>query len=296
MTISAIRCFVAVGDSLNFTAAANALFISQQVVSRQVANLEKELGVQLLDRTTRSVRLTPAGLLLHASWKELLRQSDAAIREATLLHEADKQKLRVGIADVGTVVELVRSGLERFMEEWPGVETEYRIHTFRRLRDMLRSDELDVIVSMSTELVNIQPLHMQKLCNLELSIILSKRHPRSGEAHLGLNDLADETFYFFSPAFSYDADANLRSIFQAENLPFENVQYFDGVRDMELALLSGRGIAISFNLFFDHCKGDLVFHPISFYMGAQGEQLVAAWRNPQNKNIRRLADCLLRSL
>ena len=64
MTIHQIECFLEAARTLNFTEAANHLYISQQGLSRQIASLEKELELRLFDRTTRDVRLTRSGELL----------------------------------------------------------------------------------------------------------------------------------------------------------------------------------------------------------------------------------------
>jgi DNA-binding transcriptional LysR family regulator len=61
-----LRAFVAVAQELNFTRAAERLHLGQQAVSKSVRQLERELGVTLLERTTREVRLTPAGAALLA--------------------------------------------------------------------------------------------------------------------------------------------------------------------------------------------------------------------------------------
>ena len=61
MEIRQLKYFAAVADTLNFSRAAETLFISQSALSKQVADLERELGMVLLQRDKRSVRLTPAG-------------------------------------------------------------------------------------------------------------------------------------------------------------------------------------------------------------------------------------------
>ena len=61
MEIRQLKYFAAVADTLNFSRAAETLFISQSALSKQIADLERELGMVLLQRDKRSVRLTPAG-------------------------------------------------------------------------------------------------------------------------------------------------------------------------------------------------------------------------------------------
>lgn len=292
MTVSQMRCFVAVGTSLSFTKAAAELFISQQVVSRQIANLEKELDIRLLDRTTKKVRLTEPGRVLYETWSRLLEENDRAVREAAALHTRQQEKLRVGIANVDSIVDMVSGGIDRFIGQYPDVELEYKVYSFSTLREMLLAGEVDLIISLATELIDITPIHMTTLRVLELSIILSRRHPLSGREKLGIKDLAGETLYFFSPAFSYDASDNLRQIFRREGVAMENVKYFDNVRNLELALLSGKGITITFDMILDNAAEHLIFHDISHYLDEDHESAVAAWQDGQNKYIKKFIDCI----
>src|ERR687893_1640801 len=77
-----LRAFVAVAEELNFTRAAERLHLGQAGVSRAVATLERELGVTLLERTSHTVRLTPAGEELLRSGREVLAAADAAFARA----------------------------------------------------------------------------------------------------------------------------------------------------------------------------------------------------------------------
>lgn len=77
-----LRYFVAVAETLSFTAAARSLYVSQQAVSRIMQQLERELGVRLLDRTTRTVELTAAGQALLASAMRSIATVEDSFAEA----------------------------------------------------------------------------------------------------------------------------------------------------------------------------------------------------------------------
>jgi DNA-binding transcriptional LysR family regulator len=92
-----LRVFVAVAEDLNFTRAAERLHLAQQAVSKSVRQLERELGVDLLERTTREVRLTAAGTALLESGREALASADAAFERARNVGRGLAGTVRVGI-------------------------------------------------------------------------------------------------------------------------------------------------------------------------------------------------------
>lgn len=111
-----LRAFVAVAEERNFTRAAARLHLAQQAVSKSVRQLERELGVELLQRTTREVRLTPAGAELLRSGREALAAADAAFGRAREVGAALAGRVRigatpaVGAAVLGEVVAVLRDG------------------------------------------------------------------------------------------------------------------------------------------------------------------------------------------
>src|ERR1039458_2812637 len=75
--LTRIRSFLAVADEKSFTRAGKALFLTQQAVSRHVQKLERSLGLELVTRTTRTVRLTPGGESFAAAAVAIVEQLDA---------------------------------------------------------------------------------------------------------------------------------------------------------------------------------------------------------------------------
>src|SRR4051812_47897591 len=92
-----LRTFVAVAEELNFTRAAERLHLAQQAVSKSVRQFEDELGVPLLERTTRDVRLTPAGAALLESGRDAIAAADAAFTRARDVGRGLAGTVRVGV-------------------------------------------------------------------------------------------------------------------------------------------------------------------------------------------------------
>src|SRR3954447_4405822 len=116
-----LRAFVTVAEELNFTRAAERLFIAQQALSAQVQQLESRLSVKLFDRTTRRVGLTDAGeqLLPHAL--ATLHALDAGIAELQAAQRAERATLRVGLSGTASAP-VVGEAMRLFAERHPDVE------------------------------------------------------------------------------------------------------------------------------------------------------------------------------
>ncbi len=111
-----LRAFVAVAEELNFTRAAERLHLGQQAVSKTVQQLEGELGVALLERTTHEVSLTPAGRTLLRDGREVLAAADAAFERAAGVGRGLGGTVRVGVSPATgqavreEVIEVLRRG------------------------------------------------------------------------------------------------------------------------------------------------------------------------------------------
>ncbi len=116
-----LRYFVAVAEELHFSRAAARLFIVQQALSKQIRELEEEIGVQLLRRTTRHVELTPAGTAFLATCRDILARLDEGLTEVRQVSRADRRTLRLGFS-VGAALELTAPIFAAFAERHPDVE------------------------------------------------------------------------------------------------------------------------------------------------------------------------------
>jgi DNA-binding transcriptional LysR family regulator len=144
--LAQLRTFVAVADELSFTRAAEAIGLSQQATSKAVRALEDELGVVLLERTTREVRLTPAGTTLLESARDLLARAELAFAEVRDIEAGVSGTIGVGVspaiglADRMDVARALRALSERVSVAFHEVRPS-------QLRPLLRAGELDIALT-----------------------------------------------------------------------------------------------------------------------------------------------------
>ena len=145
MDVRQLEYFVAVAEELSFTRAAARCHVAQSALSYQIARLEREHGVTLFERTSRSVRLAAAGeLLLHRA-RAVLDELDAARAELAELAGVITGRLRLGmVGSTGQAAPVVERTLAAFHHRHPAVEIAIRDTGSRHMAEQVRAGELDM--------------------------------------------------------------------------------------------------------------------------------------------------------
>ena len=141
-----LRAFVAVAEDLSFTRAAERLHLGQQAVSKTVAQLERELGVALLERTTHDVRLTAAGEALLAAGRDAVTAADAAFALAQEVGGGLSGRVRAGVTPAVGAVD--REELTRVLREGaPDLSVSIREVRPGEIGTLLRNRDLDLVLA-----------------------------------------------------------------------------------------------------------------------------------------------------
>jgi DNA-binding transcriptional LysR family regulator len=145
MELRHLRYFVAVAEELHFRRAAERLHVAQPAVSEQVRKLEAELGVQLFNRTQRSVTLTPSGQAMLGEARRVLRQAEVAQMAARNAAEEAKMRLRIGYL-CDCLPATVSRAMRMLTDSAPLVEVSLETGPALALVEGVRSERLDAAV------------------------------------------------------------------------------------------------------------------------------------------------------
>ncbi len=193
MELRQLRYLVALAEERSFTRAAAREHIAQPALSQQIRRLEAEVGVALVERTTRRVSLTGAGEMLVARGRRVLVEVEAAQAELQALTGIHTGLVRIGAMHTMGPVDLSLV-LSIFHHRHPGVELNVREQSSEELAEMLRDDELDLAFLSVTERVESHGLGLHQMVSEELVVILARDHPLGARRQIRMSELAAENF------------------------------------------------------------------------------------------------------
>src|SRR3954471_19460765 len=191
MELRQLRYLVAVADEQHFTRAAAREHVAQPALSQQIRRLEAELGLTLVERTTRRVAMTQAGELLVARARRALAELEAAQAELQSLPGVQAGRLSVGALHTMRPVDLSLL-LATFHRPYPGVELTVREQSSEELAAMLRDDEVDLAFLSVTERIQSHGLALHPLVREELVAVLPADHRLPCRPEVQLATLARE--------------------------------------------------------------------------------------------------------
>jgi DNA-binding transcriptional LysR family regulator len=200
LDVKQLRVLRAVAEHGSFSAAAEALSYTQPAISQQVAALEKQTGTTLVDRTSRGVRLTDAGLTLVDHAEVVLARLAAA--EAELEAMAGIRGGRVRLASFPTAgASLLPPAVVLFTQRHPDVELNFVEREPEEAAQMLRAAELEVAIVFEyaeydqPELERFyEGIELQRLVDDPMYLALPLGHPAANKPRVRLRDLSDETW------------------------------------------------------------------------------------------------------
>lgn len=196
MELRHLRYFAAVGEEQHYGRAARRLGLAQPALSRQIQDLEEQIGFKLFDRLPRGVKLSVAGKLFLEDTRRILQSVDEATARASRVARGESGTLRVGFAENAAWHGVVPDSFRRFRQRQPNAELQVQPAPSLEQLETIRSGRLDA------GFLNFMPKTDRELDQFDVAIhhvelAVPKQHPFSKLKKLRLRDLTDAAFIWF---------------------------------------------------------------------------------------------------
>lgn len=243
MDLIKLQYFVTVAQYLNFTRAAEALFITQPTLSRQIASLEDEVGTKLFDRNRNKMTLTSAGEVLLSEAKEILEHTEnLALKVHRIGHNA-KSNIRVGysgILEISFMVDLLRN----ISEKHPKTDVSLRRHNLGKLTEKINKGGLDVIFTLESGLEKLPNIQWVPLFENHLKLVVSNQHPLANRTSIRLEELVDEPFLALNRNESFLSQDFIKVLCRQNAFVPNIIQYVENPQTLLLLVGAAKGVAL----------------------------------------------------
>jgi DNA-binding transcriptional LysR family regulator len=239
--LNQLRCFVTVAEELHFGRAAARLNMTQPPLSRQIQVLEHIIDAPLLERTSRSVRLTPAGRSFLPEARRILKLAESASQVARRIALGKTGSLKIGFtaaAAYGFLPELVAACRAKL----PEVDFS--------LKEMVSGDQFEALTSGQIDAGLLRPpiarpeIASRRVVAEPLLAAIPKKHPLANADSITIKDFGDQPFVMYSPYESrYFHDLLVALFTRADILP-RYVQHLSQIHSILAMVRAGLGLAI----------------------------------------------------
>ena len=258
MDTTSLKYFLAVAEHRNFTKAAEHLYITQSALSRNIAELEAELGTKLFLRTTRSVSLSPTGEILRKSARDLILRLDQI--------QTDIKKTDAGLSGelvVGYIVtpffDVLLPAVLRFQEKYPEIKVRYISNNEGPLMSAYSRDELDLVIFGSFDVAALKDVEVKNLFADSIGLVVRPDHPLASAEIIDYKMLADKQFVLLSEDESPNFNRLLEKVCTARGFSLSKVTRVESIDAVSIEIKADNAIGIMTRSCHRHYAQDLIF-------------------------------------
>lgn len=261
MELRHLRYFVAVAEKENISQAAKILHVSQPALSRQMRDLEEELGISLFKRGGKFVRLTEAGnVFLREAHAALMRVDDAVAITKAAAHRKRNQ-ICVGYGPVPTA-EILPRALRAFQRSNPQVKVRLRAMTTEGMIRALRSGNIDVSLMANGLSEDLEGLTVMELCTYPLRVAVPRTHRFARIRSVQIDEVAREPIISLSrEGFKWYHDL-VQRLLSPYYRAFEIAEEHDNSQGVIAAVEAGRGVAIAWSVVARTAGDRIILRPL----------------------------------
>lgn len=244
-----IEYFLSLASHKSFTATANALYVSQPAISKQIAALEKEIGFSLFFRSNRNVSLTPAGIIFFKTFTEFSNSYKQSIKKSQDIYDNQCKKLRLGCVEGMDLSNMLNRIFEPFSKQFPNVEYYIERHPPSDLIKAVNNDDLDAIITLESFFENSPDLSSSIFFHAKHLLFAHSNNPIFAKESHTIHDFEDETFIVLSPSIIPTARDNFFSWCKENGFSPQKIKIVPNVESQMLSVEVGLGVTIADSLF-----------------------------------------------
>lgn len=244
MELRHLRYFVAVAEEKSVTRAAARLHVSQPPLSRQIRDLERELGAKLFDRSTKGVHLTDAGETFLAEAHGVLRRADEAVARLEAVALGKRGRIQIGHASGVLTLDVFSRALRSFSRTHPHVSVGLREMTTKEILRGLRDRTLDIALGVTVSPGDFEGLAIENLAAYPTYVAVGRKHRFARLRAVPLSDFAREPIVTHSRHDYPEAHAGMLKILAPYTRSPKIVEEYDSFASIIAAVEAGRGAAL----------------------------------------------------
>jgi DNA-binding transcriptional LysR family regulator len=254
-----LRYFVAVAEMENVSRAAmQRLHVSQPSLSRQIRDLEDEIGVRLLERTSKSVRLTDAGRAFLDEARAILKHTDDAVGKVRAIAGKGETEVHVGDWPLSTA-DIMPQLLRAYQKAMPNVRVKLHDWPVEKNIAGVRDGRLQLAILLPPLKANaLEELRFEQLATARVCLAVSRDHPFARKQSVSLADAAREPFIGLIHDDYPRYREYLAAIFARVNDKPHIVEEHDGWSGVFSDVSAGTGVALAADAFSGHIFGDRI--------------------------------------
>lgn len=273
MNSNQIKCFISLGKTLNFTETAKELFLSQSTVSKNIQNLEKEIGISLIQHQHRHINLTPEGKYFLAQITDIDAKLTRVLQNMQQSSKSENVKVNIGY----TGLPFERSFLPTFCrlvkdKIWNINLVKVSLSKDENVHDQLIKNKIDFMIYQSDYFDDKPDLGFLPFFKGTFSVVISKNNPLSSKSNITLKDLKEQKIYLWIPKNSLPSINMLKTQIR-KKLPNVNLTVVTGVSTIEMYAEAQDGLGIVPSFAYNRSNNNVNYkflnwdYPVNFGVG-----------------------------
>lgn len=241
MTIDNLNCFILVAENLSFARAAEALYISQPAVTKQINALENELGVTLFTRSTRHVELTPIGISFYKDAKDIVVKSRMAVSRIQQ-QNIHSDFIRIGLSNTA-VLFFLTPFLTNFHISYPNIHPNIQVLGYKSVLSLFLENKLDILFYFKESMPQKKGINFIELEQDCLVCLAPAGHPFTVKEAVSPEDLSGEAIIAYNPLKASPSTASFQQKLLAQHSA-NNIFYCDNIEVAHCMVASGMGVCV----------------------------------------------------